>query len=138
MTHLTTLAAGIAGILLLVQIGWSWRLLQLGRAVARSEEKLGRLADALALLTETSESGFRAVALELERPGLVSARVVAQKRSGRPLATRMSAAAKRGNSVQEIAAAEDVSEGEVRLRLHIAEQARLERAHDRPARKKEH
>jgi DNA-directed RNA polymerase specialized sigma24 family protein len=35
----------------------------------------------------------------------------------------MTAAAKRGRSVEEIASTEQVSEGEVRLRLHLAKQA---------------
>jgi hypothetical protein len=44
-------------------------------------------------------------------------------RARTPLA-RLKAAVKKGTSIAEIAAAEQMSEGEVRLRLHLAEHAR--------------
>jgi hypothetical protein len=46
----------------------------------------------------------------------------------KPTSARMSAAAKRGRSVEEIASTEQVSEGEVRLRLHLAKQAAAAKA----------
>jgi hypothetical protein len=103
------------------------RLLQLARLVARVEGRLGHLADAFALLTETSETGFRAVANEIERLSDAGIR----RRPARTSHARVVTSARRGRSVQQIAVAEQVSEGEVRLRLHLAEQARTDRVHDK-------
>jgi hypothetical protein len=99
---------GLAQLLLL------WLLLSHRRTQAALETRLARQADALALLTETSEAGFAAVARELER-GATTARP-----ARRPSARRLTAAARKGRSLTEIAAAEQMSEGEVRLRLHLA------------------
>jgi hypothetical protein len=122
--------AGGAGVLLLVQIGLAWRLLHLARIVSRSEERIGSLSGALSLLTETSEAGFRAMAMEIERLGSGGS----TRRRTRVSMARMAASARTGRSIPEIAAAEQVSEGEVRLRLHLAEQARADRVHDRARR----
>ena len=95
-----------------VQAWLLWRLSRMVAASARLEEKVGHLGDALSILTETSEAGFKAIADELTRP----------VRSKTPIA-RLKAAARRGTSIADIAAAEHMSEGEVRLRLHLAEHA---------------
>jgi hypothetical protein len=109
----------VLGALVLAQAWLLWRLTRVLASAARVEERVGHFADALSLLTETTESGFRAVAEELGRrrdevPNLLH---------GRAATARVNAAARRGRSVSEIAAAEEVSEGEVRLRLHMSEQA---------------
>jgi hypothetical protein len=114
-------AGAILGVMLIVQ-GWIlWRLLGAVGIVRQMDEKLAHFGDALTLLTETTEGGFRAVALELDRTA--SHTGAAKKPVGRPTSARMTAAAKRGRTVEEIAATEQVSEGEVRLRLHLAKQA---------------
>jgi hypothetical protein len=102
-----------------VQAWLLWRLSRMVAASARLEEKVGHLGDALSILTETSEAGFKAIADELTRRTIPAA---APPRSKTPIA-RLKAAARRGTSIADIAAAEHMSEGEVRLRLHLAEHA---------------
>jgi hypothetical protein len=113
--------AVVAGCALLVlsavQALLLWRLSRMVAASARLEEKVGHLGDALSILTETSEAGFRAIADELTRR---EAAPVAAPRAKAPIA-RLKAAARKGTSIADIAAAEQMSEGEVRLRLHLSE-----------------
>jgi hypothetical protein len=120
-----SLSVIVVGVLLIVVSGiqaWLlWRLSRMVAASARLEEKVGHLADALSILTETSEAGFRAVADEMTRRG-AAAPAPPAPRAKTPIA-RMRAAARKGASIAEIAAAEHMSEGEVRLRLHLAEHA---------------
>lgn len=102
-----------------VQAWLLWRLSRMVAASARLEEKVGHLGDALSILTETSEAGFKAIADELTRRTLPAAPA---PRAKTPIA-RIRAAARRGTSIADIAAAEHMSEGEVRLRLHLADHA---------------
>jgi hypothetical protein len=119
-TMLASLGAALATVLI-VQ-GWIlWRLLGAVGVVQRMDEKLAHFGDALTLLTETAEGGFRAIASELDRTGQPIG--APKKPLVRPTSARMTAAVKRGRSVEEIASTEQVSEGEVRLRLHLAKQA---------------
>ena len=112
-----------------VQAWLLWRLSRMVAASARLEEKVGHLGDALSILTETSEAGFKAIADELTR------RAVAAPLAGRPKTpiARLRAAARKGTSIADIAAAEHMSEGEVRLRLHLAEHAPASRARAKAA-----
>jgi hypothetical protein len=98
-------------------------------ASARLEEKVGHLGDALSILTETSEAGFKAIADELTRRAVAPA---PSARSKTPIA-RLRAAARKGTSIADIAAAEHMSEGEVRLRLHLADRAPASRARTKAA-----
>lgn len=94
--------------------GWlAWRA---ARGAERVERTVARHQEALALLTETSESGFAAVAAEITRAAAARPAPAPRKPSTR----RIAAAARRGTAIQEIAAAEQLSEGEVRLRLQMA------------------
>ena len=125
-TMLISVGAALA-VALLVH-GWIlWRLLGAVGVVQRMDEKLAHFGDALTLLTETAEGGFRAVASELDRAGHQTS-AVKKAPAPRPTSARMTAAAKRGRSVEEIASTEQVSEGEVRLRLHLAKQAAAAKA----------
>lgn len=94
-----------------------WWLAGLRGRWRRIDERIGRFGEALALLTEANESGFRAVAAEIERGSGGPARVGAARRRTR----RIARAAKVGRSLADIAASEQMSEGEVRLRLHLAD-----------------
>jgi hypothetical protein len=115
----------VAGsILLLAQIVMLWRFSHVMGTIRRYEERLGHLGDTMTLLTETTESGFRAMALEIERLATADA----QRHVVRPSSTRIASAARRGRSIQQIAADEQVSEGEVRLRLHLNDQGRTAKA----------
>lgn len=120
-----TALVALASVLLVVQMAWLWRISRLARTLERYEQRLSQMSEAMGLLTEATESGFRAVASEVER--------IAESGRVRPVApvsvARLSAAARRGRSHAEIAAAEGISEGEVALRLHLGTPAR-DRAHD--------
>ena len=105
-------------LLCLVQASLLFRVLRAVGAVERTEDRLSHYSGALALLTETTESGFRALALELGRVGKSAAPA-----APRVTNTRVVRQVRRGRSVAEIASSEDVSEGEIRLRVHLAEQA---------------
>lgn len=121
-----TVAVAALGV---VEAALLWRLLRVGRDLRAYDERSGHLSDAVSLLTETTEASFRAVALEVER--LAS---TGPGRATRTSTRRVAAAARRGRSVQEIAATEKVSEGEVRLRLHLAENAPVDRVSGAPSR----
>ena len=97
------------------------------RRLVRLDERLAHLTAGISLLTDTAEGGLRDVALEIER--LAAAGAKTSKPKAR-VATqrRVSSAARRGRSVQDIAAKERMAESEVRLRLQLAEATR-EKAH---------
>jgi hypothetical protein len=129
--YLMPLTVAVA-VLSVVQAALLWRLLRLGRDLRTYDERFGHLSDAVALLTETTEASFRAVALEVERLATSG-----PARAARTSTRRVAAAARRGRSIQEIAATEKVSEGEVRLRLHLAEDVPVDRAPQVPSRRSE-
>jgi hypothetical protein len=108
-----TVEAWIGAALLAIQAALAIRLLvALGR-LGRLEERVQHLGDALALLTETAESGFNTMASEIERIRQARSRTA----EPRATSTRPASAAGRGRTIREIARNEDPSEGEVRLRL---------------------
>lgn len=87
--------------------------------IAKLGDRIVHLTSGISLLTDTVEGGLRDVALEIER--LSGANKPAAKPKARAVTQRrVSAAAKRGRSVQDIAAKEKMSESEVRLRLQMA------------------
>ena len=93
-------------------------LLLVTRRLGRFDQRLAHLTDALSLLTETAEAGFRTNAAELGRLGErpTGGRAVSMTATDRVLR-----AERLGQSLQQIAADEQMSEGEVRLRLHLAD-----------------
>jgi hypothetical protein len=132
-------AGGVAAIAVLA-VGWSVLLWRATRALGRQaalEERVARLTEALTLLTDTTEAGFRTVSEQLaaiREPAVTPVRKPAAA-PRRTTTGRVVRAARRGQSVTEIAAAEQVSEGEVRLRLHLADAARQKQeVHDAPLR----
>ena len=91
-----------------------WRISLAMRATTRLNDRLSHFAEALALLTDTTEAGLANVAAELEATGRPrAARAVAP----RAAAKRIVNAARCGQAINEIAAAESISESEVRLHL---------------------
>jgi len=117
-----------AGVLLTALVAWLRMLVLQHRQIARLGDRIAHLAAGISLLTDTVESGLRDVAQEIERLSVVKAasptpkaRVAAQR--------RVATAARRGRSVQDIAAKEKMSESEVRLRLQMANPAGREKAH---------
>lgn len=115
------LTIGSAAAVVLAQIVAIWQTRSLRGTVAGLEARLARQADALALLTETSESGFALVARELERA------TATPLKAPRKVATRrIATAARKGRTIAQIAAAEGLSESEVHLRLHMAGQTQAQ------------
>lgn len=89
------------------------------RKISKLGDRLANLTSGISLLTDTVEGGLRDVAQEIDR--LSGANKPAAKPKARAVTQRrVSAAAKRGRSVQDIAAKEKMSESEVRLRLQMA------------------
>jgi hypothetical protein len=91
-------------------------------------ERLSRLADGLALLTDTTEAGLATIARELQ-----------QQQAGRPSAPRATraavsrrvvAAVRKGEDLTAIAGQEALSESEVRLHLKLAQNRQREAAAD--------
>lgn len=121
MLVLTSILVLATGVMLLV----ATRLVRALRHTVELESRIARLQEGVNLLTDTTEMGFRQVAAEIERlstlekPSAAPTEVAAPV--ARPTAARLRTATRHGRTVKEIAAAEQVSEGEVRLRLALAE-----------------
>jgi hypothetical protein len=82
--------------------------------------RVAHLSAAMALLTDTLEGGLHDVAREVSRLATVQPAAAVSAAAPRNRTTtqrRVRGAAKRGQSVRDIAAAEQMSEGEVRLML---------------------
>lgn len=116
MTAILVLATGV---ILLV----ATRLVRALRHTVELEQRIARLQEGVNLLADTTETGFRQVAAELERLSSLRAQPAAARPAPatRPTAVRLRAATRRGSTVKDIAAAEQVSEGEIRLRLSLAD-----------------
>ena len=116
----------VAGAALLLGGGLVWVHVQMQKAIERLDDRVSHLLAGVSLLTDTTEGALRDVATEITR--LAAIKDTAARPAARTTTTRrVSTAARRGRSVQDIAATEQVSEGEVRLRLNL-EQAAKERA----------
>jgi hypothetical protein len=117
-----TLTGGLLGLgaAALMQTWLVWRATRSLARVATIEGRLEKFGDAIALLTDTTESAFRAVATEMTRP---APRPTTKAPASAARTRRIRGAATRGATVQQIAAAEEVAEGEVRLRLQVAHDA---------------
>jgi hypothetical protein len=108
------LCGAVAGLLTL------WRRVA---ALEASGARVERMGEAVTMLSETAEAGFAAVAQEIEK--LQRAPVTRSSASRSTVARRVVKAATRGDSVEQIARREALSEGEVRLHLALAESAPL-------------
>lgn len=115
MVTYALIALGAIGSLQVVLLGL---LLRRRREVdlSRVEQRLAHFGEALALLTDTTQTGFSSVAAELARAG--SRRSPAPNRAA--ATKRIVGAVRKGHSVQDIAATEDISESEIRLHLGLA------------------
>jgi Flp pilus assembly protein TadB len=92
-----------------------WRVWSQLRRPARTDDRLAHFAEALALLTDTTEAGLANVALELE----ATRRRAPRGTSRAATAKRIAAAVRKGQSMEDIVAAEAISESEIRLHLSI-------------------
>jgi hypothetical protein len=117
------MAVGAATLVLLG--GLVWVHVQTQAAIERLDDRLAHLLAGLSLLTDTTEGALRDVATEITRLGAAHDTVRPRPRAATQ--RRVASAARRGRTVQDIAATEQVSEGEVRLRLQL-DKAAKERA----------
>ena len=130
----TGLLAGAAGFCCLLGcLGlWSlWKVRQALKIMPAFDERLGALTNSVSLLTDTTESCFRALSMQLQfmqsqqtavsrpaavpRPVAAPADATARKSRQR----RIVGAARRGEALAAIAAREEVAESEVALRLQV-------------------
>lgn len=110
--------AMVASALLLAQTVFIVIALRRLGELAHFRERLSRLADGLALLTDTTEAGMSTLARELQQQ---HRRAVPARAPARTAAKRIVAAARKGENVTSIADLESLSESEVRLHLKLAE-----------------
>ena len=110
----TLLVFGVA------QSALSVKLIRQIKALRQMEARVEHFNDALALLTEATESGFRSTAVELQRVAAVQR----HSEDSSEVQRRLKRAATFGGSVEQIASHEGLSEGEVQLRLHMAKLAK--------------
>ncbi len=110
-----------------------WRVKRLLAVVPALQERLDTLSNSTTLLTDTTESCFKALAMQLQfmqsqnglaAPAVSRVRAAAGETAVEPPAKkgrqrRVVGAARRGDLVNEIAAREDLAEAEVALRLHL-------------------
>ena len=106
------------GIVAVVQAAVCVLIVRQQRAINRLSTRMNNLVSGMSLLTDTTETGLRDVATEIGR--MSSATTTPRPRQRAATQRRVASAARRGQSVQEIAAAEQVSESEINLRLQLA------------------
>ena len=112
------LVVGVGGgVMLLLQVTGLVVMWLQRRKVRNLDGRVAHLSAAMALLTDTLEGGLHDVAREVSRLGAQPAAVPVVPRNRTAAQRRVRGAARRGRTVREIAAAEQMSEGEVRLML---------------------
>ena len=108
---------GFQGLILL----WTMRRLQ---ELSNIRERMSRLADGLALLTDTTEAGLSTIAKQLEMQNGKTKGVRAASRVS--VARRVAEAVRKGDRVTRIAEREALSESEVSLHLALVGRDRLD------------
>jgi hypothetical protein len=109
------LAAGTVMLSQLVLVVWMLR--RLGE-LSHMRERLSRLADGLALLADTTESGLSTLLREVQ-----ASRKSTRASSRASVSKRVAAAVRNGDDIVDVAMSEALSESEVRLHLQLAEAA---------------
>lgn len=122
MTTYEVLVAVIPAVLVLGAVLWSH--VQQQAAIDRLDDRIAHLVAGTSLLTDTTEGALRDIANEIGR--LTAVTEGAGARAGAAGQRRIATAARRGRTVRDIAATEELSEGEVRLHLQL-DKARKER-----------
>jgi hypothetical protein len=124
-----TYALAALAVVALAQTVVTWQLARRVRAAAPLDRRLAHFAEALALLTDTTETGLANLATELEQStrrrgtrASVGGAPRSSARSTAPKATsrRIVTATRCGKPIAEIAAAEGLSESEVMLHLGMS------------------
>jgi hypothetical protein len=110
---------------------WSlWRARRMLKVLTAVHDRVNTLTNSVALLTDTTESCFRAVSMQMQflqsgsrpaarRAAPVEPAPVETTTSKKAKQRRVIGAARRGEAVAAIAAREDLAETEVALRLHV-------------------
>jgi hypothetical protein len=112
---IVTVAAGALLVLQVTAVA-GWWLQQ--RKVRSLDGRVAHLSAAMALLTDTLEGGLHDVAREVSRLSAAAVPAAAPPvRNHSAAQRRVRSASKRGRTIREIAVAEEMSEGEVRLML---------------------
>src|SRR5262245_39188717 len=93
-----------------------WALAGRLRNAARVDARLAHFAEALTLLTDTTESGLAQVADSLAQSGRKSSR----RADTRAMSKRIGTATRNGRSVAAIAEDEGLSESETRLHVEMS------------------
>jgi hypothetical protein len=115
------LAMGVGVVLAAQTVLILWALRRLGE-LSHFRERLSRLADGLALLTDTTEAGLATIARELQQQQQGLRRPAPPRPPSRTgVGKRVLAAARKGEDLARIAEDEELSESEVRLHLKLAE-----------------
>ncbi len=114
----------VGGATLLILAALVWTHVQHQSAIERLDDRIAHLLAGVSLLTDTTEGALRDVASEIHR--LAATSETSRPRPRAATQRRIAGAARRGTPVQDIAATEEMSEGEVRLRLQL-EKAHKER-----------
>jgi hypothetical protein len=111
----------VGGATLLILGAMVWMHVQHQSAIERIDDRIAHLLAGVSLLTDTTEGALRDVATEVNRLAATGEQSPAQARP-RPRGItqrRIAGGARRGRTIQDIAATEQMSEGEVRLRLEL-------------------
>ena len=112
------IAVAVGAVLLVQTILVLWAARRLDE-LTHIRERLSRLADGLALLTDTTEAGLATIARELQHTH--AGRAPAPRASRASVSRRVVAAVRKGQDVTTIAGQEALSESEVRLHLKLAQ-----------------
>ena len=116
---------GAVVVIAVAQAATLWFVRRQQQAFDQVENRVAHLTAAISLLTDTTEGALRDL---LQRAEQANARPVKPPRPNAVTARRVNGAARRGRSVQDIAATERLSEGEVRLRLQLSQPPAAEHA----------
>jgi hypothetical protein len=116
--EIVRLAAAGAAIVFTQLVLMLWTLRRL-RELSHMRERMSRLADGLALLTDTTEAGLSALVEELRTTRKAAPARAASTRAN--VAKRVATAARKGERIVAIAEREALSESEVRLHLALSE-----------------
>ena len=102
-------------VVVVAQTAMLWSVWSMLRRPARTDDRLAHFAEALALLTDTTEAGLANVALELESTRRRTPRGTSRAATAKRIAT----AVRKGRSIEDIVATEAISESEIRLHLRM-------------------
>lgn len=123
---LLQIAVAVGAVLLVQTVLVLWAARRLDE-LTNIRERLSRLADGLALLTDTTEAGLATIARELQQQ---VGRAAAPRATRAAVSRRVVAAVRKGEDLTTIAGQEALSESEVRLHLKLAQNRQRENATD--------